>query len=459
MTNEQKYILQLIDKFVEQKGKGSCYAFKPIKPENVLISFINLHRQKRKDTSIFIAVKDFELRTKIKTLLEKYDLLDNVIILTQSYIKMHYHYNYYFAFTVGINDRIVINHLAKECKFIFNIITSDLNAIIRNSIDKVAPFIIPNITFSDLSKDRTKHPVEEMHIGVDMSDDDIRQSKEYDEYLTTSMGVFGSFENADRCRVGDNVLNISAGQFRYDLAKENGWSETLDMSIDFNVEIDKIYNPNALFERANVLYNVIRERSKLLTDNNAKLPAIVDIINKHPDKKILIISKRGEFANIIANYINDNTPLLCGEYHDAIPEQYIRDETGDYIRYKSGENKGKPKLFKSKALSTMCLDRFNSSDKSQSINLLSIKNSSDTKLKTAIDVVIFTSALCTSVNEFINRFDGIELNSNPIYSYVLYCNDSSEYQKLANRQITNNVKLIESEKNIEIDEENGAVHL
>ena len=37
MTNEQKYILNLLKEFINQKGKGSCYAYKPVKPENILI--------------------------------------------------------------------------------------------------------------------------------------------------------------------------------------------------------------------------------------------------------------------------------------------------------------------------------------------------------------------------------------------------------------------------------------
>ena len=66
MTNEQKFISQLISQFVKQKGKGSCYALSPVKAENIVITFINLHRQKRQDTTILIVVRDYEERLKIK---------------------------------------------------------------------------------------------------------------------------------------------------------------------------------------------------------------------------------------------------------------------------------------------------------------------------------------------------------------------------------------------------------
>lgn len=460
MTNEQKYIMQLIEGFVKHHGKASCFALTPLKFENIVISFINLHRQKRTDTTILIVVRDYNERIKIKELLEKYNLIDKVTILTRTYMKIEYNYNYTFTFIVGNTEVDFINHLKMQSKFTFAIFTEAIKDVkTYNTFNNILPIITSNITFGDLSKDRLKYPVEEMHIPVQISDEEEEQYKKYNDYVSSSMRIFGDFDNADKCRIGDSVLNISAGEFRYNLARENGWSETLDTTVEFNKEIDEIYNPNALYERSKILYNIIRERINLVTDNNSKLPIILDIINKHPDKKILIVSKRGEFANTIANYINDNSEYLCGEYHDCIPEQYLKDENGKDIVYKSGENKGKKKLFKARALSTMCLDRFNSRDKSLSINLLSIKNSSDSKLKTAIDVVIFTSSLCSSPNDFITRFDSIEFNSNILTTYVLYCDNTIEVNKLSERILTNNVKLIEYEKNIQIDEENGAVYL
>lgn len=459
MTNEQKHILQLVEKFIEQKGRGSCYCFPPLKAENIIISFINLHRQKRTDTKIFILVRDITYRTKLVELLKKYNLNNNVTILTKTYFNANYKYEYYFTFTIGIEDLTLLQHLNKHCKFMFNIFLElKLTGLINDFINKVAPIIRTNISNTDIIKDRNKLPVEEMHIPINISEEDFELSQKYDKYLAASMSIFGSFENADKCRVGDSALNISAGQFRYNLALENGWNERLDTSIEFNAQIDNIYNPNSLLERANTLYNIIRERSKLLTDNSAKLPAIVDIIRKHPNQKILIVSKRGEFANEIANYINDTTEYLCGEYHTEIPSQYIKDENGNTITYKSGENKGKAKLFKAKALSTMSLNRFNSTDKSLEINILSIKNSSDTELKTAINVVIFTSSVCLTPNEFITRFSNIEFKDT-LYSYVLYCNNSAESVKIHSRFLTDNVKLIEEQKSIEINAESGEVYL
>ena len=80
MNNEQKLILQLMDGFRNNKGKASCYAYKPLKPENIVAVFINAHRQKRTDTNILIVVRDYNERVKIKEILDSHNLSQNVLL-------------------------------------------------------------------------------------------------------------------------------------------------------------------------------------------------------------------------------------------------------------------------------------------------------------------------------------------------------------------------------------------
>ena len=228
MTNEQKYIMQLIEGFVKHRGKASCFALSPIKPKNIVVSFINLHRQKRIDSTILIVVRDYNERIKIKELLEKYNLIDKVTILTRTYMKTEYNYYYTFTFIIGNKEIDFINHLRMQSKFTFTIFTEAIEDVkTYNTFNNILPIIKPNITFGDLSKDRLKYPVEETHIPVQISDEEEQQYKKYNDYVTSSMRIFGDFDNADKCRIGDTVLNISAGEFRYNLARENGWSEKI----------------------------------------------------------------------------------------------------------------------------------------------------------------------------------------------------------------------------------------
>ena len=47
-----------------------------------------------------------------------------------------------------------------------------------------------------------------MHCAVELSDDDKQLSDKYDEYINVSMSIFGNFENADKCRVGDLINKL-----------------------------------------------------------------------------------------------------------------------------------------------------------------------------------------------------------------------------------------------------------
>ncbi len=46
-----------------------------------------------------------------------------------------------------------------------------------------------------------------------------------------------------------------------------------------------------LVERVTQTYNIIRERTKVVTDNIVKLDVILDIVKENIGKRILIISK------------------------------------------------------------------------------------------------------------------------------------------------------------------------
>ena len=178
--------------------------------------------------------------------------------------------------------------------------------------------------------------------------------KEYDKqtaFINNSMTVIGNIENIKRIKCGDYKLNLSAAEVRYNIAKSNGWSENLDMSIPFNKQIDEIYNPNALLERVCTIYEIMKNRRDLVTDNKNKLPVILDIINRHPDKQFVVISKRGEFAAEITKYLNNNN-IKCGDYHDNIESAIAVDDNGVPILIKSGKDKGKPKIVCSQAISS-----------------------------------------------------------------------------------------------------------
>ena len=462
MKNKSKLIDAVINGFQKNRGKASCYCFtKSIIPElvySVIYRFIN----KRDKSNIFIVVDSYTTRKAILDFINNnLDLPDTHVIkcLSIEYIKQQYIYSYDLLITIGINDNLdIIRKFAKENKFMLAILTKNImDAQFITSVRAILPCIDTAAFDNGIKTDNIYSPVEEFRYGVELSDDDRELYDKYTDYINTCISIFGDLSNIEKCKKGDSVLGISAADFRNTVATENGWREDLDTSISFMRQIDEIYNPNVLFERACNFYTITRQRRDLISDNEAKLEIIKNICMEHKNKRILIISKKGEYAAKVTKYLKANTDLQCGDYHDCLDDCIaIDDNTNLPIVVKSGVNKGKPKIIGSQAQSTLNEARFNAGI----IKVLSIKSASNTKLKIACDIVIFTSPLCDNIIDTKARFTNVDFVSNPTTTYKVYCFNTME-NVIMNKEKPNSLITIidKTENNIMYDENLGSIIL
>lgn len=324
-----------------------------------------------------------------------------------------------------------------NCKFrlvVLDKIPTQIDKLI--DIYKVAP-LLPDFQQSEIEQIRLSTPVEEYQIGVNIPEDSNAYEllKYYDEYITTSLNIFGSFNIMQQANTGNTQLNISATQICYQIAQENGWNEHLDMSIKFNCEIDRLYNPNNLKERASKTYEIIRERSKLLSDFEGKLDAILDIVRNNEDKKILIINKRGEFASIVTDFLNNlSETIICANYHDKVDNIPAITLDGKPVFYKSGSRKGERKMMGAKAQKTLNVERFNNNF----INVLSTNNAPDKDLAIDVDIVIITSPMCEDIKSYMYRLSKIYFRSKRIELYSLYCRNTVEQKIIERKELAGN---------------------
>lgn len=351
MKIKEKVIQQVLDGFQRLKGRASFYCFtKEIIPDIVFNIILKFH-SKNKDDAIFIVVDKYETRKKLVDCFKANNMTTedgyNIRILSADYVNPKYHYSYKLIITVGINDKyMLLNHLYDNSKFMISILTEN---IMDNDFITRTRAILPNINVDNISNkvrnDYIHSPVEEHRIGVDMSDTDRTIYDKYTNYINDCVSIFGDLKTIEKCKYGDEVLNISATEFRNNIAKQNGWRHDLDTNIAFYKQIDDIYNPNILEEKARNFYSIAKLRRDLCTDNVDKLSVINDICNANKDKKILIVSKRGEFAAQITKFLNDNNQNLsadgivykiCGDYHDCIADCIATDDEGNPIYIKSG---------------------------------------------------------------------------------------------------------------------------
>ena len=461
-TSKDKVIKTIIDGFQVQKGKMSFYCFdQEFIPEiiyNVIIPFHNKHPEQQ----IFIVVDCYNTRAAIMNYLKKKQEITsengfNIKILSKDYINIRYHYNYKLIITVGVNDDFnIIKHLYDESKFTLCILTKNVmnNEFIYN-VRNILPAIDIDNTAIDNAKARIYSPVEEYRVGVELSAKDKEAYDKFTDYINVSLSILGNLYNIERCKKGDDKLNISAAEFRTNLAKENGWNENLDTNVPFMKQIDDIYNPNIIYERACTFYSIAKNRRDLVSDNEAKFEAIKNICLEHKDKNILIVSKRAEYAAKITEYLQNNL-IACGNYHDCLEDKIAVDEMGIPIVIKSGVNKGKPKIIGWQAQSSLNEKRFNAGV----INVLSIKNASNPKLKIACDVVIFTSPLCDSIIDLKTRFADVIFNGVPTLTYKVYCRGTVENDKMIKDKSNPIIKIIDdTENSVSYDEISGDIVL
>lgn len=305
----------------------------------------------------------------------------------------------------------------------------------------------------DVEAVRLTSPVEERLICTEInSSKEIELLAKYNEYITTSINIFGSFDIMQTAKIGNPALRMSAAQVCDAIAKENGWNEHLDMTIQFNIEIDALYNPGNLRERAVQTYDIIRKRRDLITDYNGKLEKILDIVKELDGKKILIISKRSEFANAITEYINTYSESdICRNYHNKMEGIPAVNAEGRPLYYKSGPHKGDRKMMQEKAQKTLNELLFNRGD----ISILSANQAPDTSLSINVDAIIITSPLCETIKSYIYRLSNVGLNKDKLLLYTLYCKDTLEEKALKERELLPNQVIINPINNFTINDANS----
>lgn len=429
----------------EYKGIGTINCVPPVDYCEIISRIISLMRNKNDNIKILIVTDNWKRRTEIIDGLKNHNInIDTINILTHTYINSRYNYSYDISIVVGVNEwNLSCNTVFNHARFKLMIITKDTidTAKLKEIYTNIPP-INDNISSSGINTMRALLPVEEYREQIlFINREDITTYDEYTEFITQTIQVFGNLDNI-KCARNGTQDGRSAIQYITEIAEYNGWSADMDMTNPFSKQIDECYNPLVLAERVKTFYNIVRERMLICSDNVSKLNRIVEIIKDNPDKRFLIISKRGEYAATITKYINDKLGEICGDYHDKIEDKVLVDSNGIPILYKSGSKKGTVRIIKSKAISTLNLKAFNDG----LLRVLSIKNSSAASLETSVDEWIITSSLCDTINELIYRYNNVTCNQSKLKVHKLYMAGTIEEASLKKEKLSANHEVIENIK-------------
>ena len=464
MTQEEMFN-DAIERWNARNGNGSFLIPHPLDSVRPIYLLLPRLFNRSPTCNVLILVKDFEDKDYIKEYLtnqkNNYDSIflnlinkGQIHVLTDSWVADNINL-YRPTLTIIYNPiSFTFVHLGILDKSIYKlvIITKPLDGRTKDSFYSCCP-IVKEFKQNDVDNIRTNPPVEEYRIPITIKDDtnDAKLLQYYNDNIRMSLNIFGGLDNIKIAMSGNNTNNASSMTYCDKLARDNGWNEYLDMSTEYNQQIDKLYNPIAIKERANSTYEMIRKRARLLANYSNKINAIIDIIDSYKDKKILIINKFADFADELTNNINIKyNKEICKSFHDKLKSIPAIDKDGNPIYYKTGAKKGKQKIMGVTNQKKLIQQLFNLGK----INIISTTNSPDKELNIDVDVLIITSSLCDDIKSYIYRLSKCKFNI-PIILYSLYCENTLEEKTINDKQLSSN-HVIVNKKDIDVKIDNNS---
>ena len=459
MTTIEELYNEAIEHWRLNKGVGTAIIPKPLDDKYMVLGVLQRIYSRSPNMNVIILTNYFNERTELIEFLtnqedeendnEFKNLIDGKILkVFSSQFVQNAQYPLRPTFVILYHYETMDDKVVDIMKFAkFKLVV--LNKLMPNVEDMRKLYylcpLLNEFKQNEIDQLRVSTPVEDEWIGIDIPDnsEDKKLLDYLNDYIATSINIFGSFEVIQQARTGNPQFNLSAMQICQRIAHENGWSEHLDMSISINEQIDELYSPSSLHDRASQTYEKIRLRTQLLCDYSGKLDKILEIINENSDKKILVISKRGEFASKVTEFVNTmSETIICGNYHDKAEPVPAVDINGKPIFYKSGPRKGERRMMAAQMQKTLNEKLFNSGK----LRVLSANNSIDKDLCIDVDVIIITSPICDSIESFMYRLSNLHINNNRLKLYSIFVNNSLELSKLESKEplsthiIVNNCK-------------------
>ena len=130
-----------------------------------------------------------------------------------------------------------------------------------------------------------------------------------------------------------------------------GWHNQLDLTNDYNKNLDLNFNPNNLFENCKKAAAFIDKRNDLINNNILKVNKVIEILSTLEGATIIFTGTK-KLAELIYSNLNR---LDVGIYYSSMPSRYCYGLDGELIKDKAGELK----MIGTARQKTLLLDKLN----------------------------------------------------------------------------------------------------
>ena len=176
----------------------------------------------------------------------------------------------------------------------------------------------------------------EIAIPVTLTKEEELQYAEFTKFIKETLNIFDNdIDLLYSCRKGKYINDIHIKKYidnRHFLnlfCSRKGWSSNLDTTIPYFNEINKVYSPNAIYDRLIKYDDIVRRRLVLVGNAKNKIDTTISILKLIRNSRILIFNA---FISICENIkeranieINNN---FCLSYHSKLKTIINIDENG-----------------------------------------------------------------------------------------------------------------------------------
>lgn len=462
-----------VGRIIQPTGFGKTY-------EELLIAD-KYHNKHYNDVILFIANNEagknnfYKALNNLKHLFDNI-IRDNLIITTKNQILTNLHFYESRTFNLVIVDEIhdfvseqAYGIIAKKYfnyKFIVGFTGSDPTDKDKKKLDAYIP-VVDFISYDEAIANKWISDFTEYNVALNLTKEDQIVYDTFSEYIRDTLNLVDN-NYLTVINMGKNMYNKLLGRVvKYDeicekVAMENNWTRDLDLSNGYYANINKVFSPSNLHERAKTFLLYVERRNALMDANILKIQAILDTVRLLKGKKIIIFNNQIEVIDILHLLINNSiwnvrkykslidirgaigyhTMLSTNDtvvkYHSKLKSTQILDhENGGYLRYKNG----KIKQFGTDAQKSFVMEQISSG---RAKVILAVKGLDSALNVEDLDASIITGGSTNPLQQTQRKGRSLRISEYKKLAYVIniYFANTRDEQKLNQRQKESTNKIV-----------------